>query len=1384
MATLAISLAGAALGNAIAPAGIAALGLSGAAIGFSVGSIIGNALLAPDLPPNVGPKIEDGKVTSSAYGLMIPKVWGTIDVAGNIIDASDLVTESRTTTQSAKGGPEQSTTTYTQYMDFDVALCDGCDGIVRISANEQIIYDATPGSTVQRPEWLDFVFYPGNETQLPGPTFEATRGADNVPGYRGVAHVVFKRFKVTEFGTTAINFKFVVTTNGADSVSTATYDLAGSGYAPSILHNTYTDLMIGSIRRDITGTSEVVEEMLVAFDPYSQTEVYRSRIYDANTYGGGYWIMQCGWPVVDSVTGVPLYPPNSIIAVYHNQNVSNPQNRFVRFFSADSGLQIGFVPISTSESQPKIVSAYSDDAVFYQLKYSGAPGTVSMRRHHVSPEMAISTQSVDPPAGYTWFGANNDSMWAKPGSVFDGTAGVICATVVNASTSAVGFVTWQDAPPGVGATVAYPVFNAVDELATASGNPHSGIYDPAEDCFFIVSTSTGGDCVISRVETDGSITFEVNLDTTFSINGPAESIALDKSRDFLWIVIAGVAYAWPTYDETVAPAGYGSSLEGQALAWHPYSGSLFAGSRTDSPVDTYWQYHLQNLSGGGETLQSIVQDICDAPGTNLTTGDRDCSALSGITVAGFKLSTVAQRRAAIDTLRSAYLFDFVPRAGVLTAVLRGGSSAATLDDDDIGAYVEGTNAPVPLTISRATEDRLPKKVGVRFVDAAQNYEVGYEHATRLASAGGTESTLDIAVVLSHDEAAQLASVTQHSAHIEAEQYEFSAMPSLRDTAVPAGVLTVSHDGGTYPMRLVSASIVEGGIVQCEGVRHDASIYTDYTVGGTTRDRLRSVAAIGSTQLVTLDIPGLRDADLPAGYYVGGATYSPEWAGAQVFDSEDGVSYASVATLDTELTYGFLTAALADGDETDLENTLSVRLVSGSLASISDAVWQSSATENYAAIGAHGRWEVIKFKDAAESGGVYTLSGLIRGVRDTVAAKGTSVVGDKFIVLDANAMRRVTMPETYIASARWLKAATFGRSIDDAIAVAFTPGGRSLKPFRPVSLDAQLSGSDWVITWDRQDRKQARFLQQPAMSEEAESYSVQILDYSDSVVRTIAASDETATYTSAMQTTDFGGNISLLKYKVAQVSATVGAGPYVSGVAGSYTLDYDALVTSRSALIDFWPLDETSGTTAASDSAAHDGTYTNGPTLNSTSLTLDGAPSVRMNTSGNDDRIQFTPGAWSAAVRCVDFVIRPNAFSSIAQDQGVLWASTSLGGGNGWAIMFTQAGRLTFRADPSDVYTAPDTEIASNTTFAAGNEYHVMINFGPTIGDDVEIYVDGILDTSGTIASTVTFPSTGYLRAGGMLQHVQSNIAKIGMYNANLSAYDAIVATISAKGLTL
>ena len=222
MARLAISLAGAAIGNFVVP-GI------GGQVGFALGSVAAGLIFREELPPIVGPKIEDGKVSSSAYGQMIPIVWGTIDVAGNIIDAGPLITEEQSETQSAKGGPEQESITYTQYMDYCVALCAGCDGIVKIYANEVLIYDASPSSQVQRPEWLDFTFYNGSETQEPDPTFEALRGVGNVPGYRGTAHVVFRRFKVTEFGTTAINFRFVVTTNGTASINSTTYDQGGLG---------------------------------------------------------------------------------------------------------------------------------------------------------------------------------------------------------------------------------------------------------------------------------------------------------------------------------------------------------------------------------------------------------------------------------------------------------------------------------------------------------------------------------------------------------------------------------------------------------------------------------------------------------------------------------------------------------------------------------------------------------------------------------------------------------------------------------------------------------------------------------------------------------------------------------------------------------------------------------------------------------------------------------------------------------------------------------------------------------------------------------------------------------------------------------------------------
>ena len=61
-----------------------------------------------------------------------------------------------------------------------------------------------------------------------------------------------------------------------------------------------------------------------------------------------------------------------------------------------------------------------------------------------------------------------------------------------------------------------------------------------------------------------------------------------------------------------------------------------------------------------------------------------------------------------------------------------------------------------------------------------------------------------------------------------------------------------------------------------------------------------------------------------------------------------------------------------------------------------------------------------------------------------------------------------------------------------------------------------------------------------MSETGESYEVDILS-GLTVLRTLSSSTANVTYTSAMQTADFGGPPSSLSIAIYQISSTVGRG---------------------------------------------------------------------------------------------------------------------------------------------------------------------------------------------------------------------------------------------------
>jgi len=204
MAQLAISVAGAAAGFALG-------GPNGAQWGWLAGSMLGSVLFPPKVE---GPRLADLRVQNSAYGQPIPIGYGTFRMAGNVIWAAAPVERSQTT--GGKGGP--STTTYSYSESFAVGLCEGpIAGVRRIWANGKLIYDQTPNASAasvsaSTQAAASIRVYLGTESQGADPTMESHLSVGNVPGYRGLAYVVFNDFDLAPYGNYLPSLSFEVVT--------------------------------------------------------------------------------------------------------------------------------------------------------------------------------------------------------------------------------------------------------------------------------------------------------------------------------------------------------------------------------------------------------------------------------------------------------------------------------------------------------------------------------------------------------------------------------------------------------------------------------------------------------------------------------------------------------------------------------------------------------------------------------------------------------------------------------------------------------------------------------------------------------------------------------------------------------------------------------------------------------------------------------------------------------------------------------------------------------------------------------------------------------------------------------------------------------------------
>jgi len=202
MATLVLTTVGTLVGGPI-----------GGAIGAVIGGQIDHAVLAPK--GRQGPRLGDLSVQTSSYGSQIPKLFGTMRVAGTVIWATDLREDSHTSGGGKSGGK---TTTYSYSASFAVALsARPIQAVRRIWADGKLLRGAGG-------DWKSetgFRLYTGSEDQAADPLIAAAEGIAATPAHRGTAYAVFETFQLADYGNRIPSLTFEVVADDGDVAVTA-----------------------------------------------------------------------------------------------------------------------------------------------------------------------------------------------------------------------------------------------------------------------------------------------------------------------------------------------------------------------------------------------------------------------------------------------------------------------------------------------------------------------------------------------------------------------------------------------------------------------------------------------------------------------------------------------------------------------------------------------------------------------------------------------------------------------------------------------------------------------------------------------------------------------------------------------------------------------------------------------------------------------------------------------------------------------------------------------------------------------------------------------------------------------------------------------------------
>ena len=1132
---------------------------TGAAYGFQAGLLAGTLIFPTQLPTTYGPRVEDLQTTNAELGVPIPRVYGTIAVPGIVMYvgcAAEVATE---TTIGGKGAPEQSQVAYTYFQTLAVAFSEGpIDGLMRVWENGELKYDnrvqqdgEDDATYVARVDLSSeyaatFTLYLGDEFQDADPTLEGEVGVGNVPGFRGLAYIVYPNRQLTDAQARRHPiFRFEVYT----AVSVGREVLA-----PTIITGAFTTwqsdmIAVDWVRNRYYATDLVGDDGLRVYSIIDNVELEQKSFADilGGVTGMVGTTVSVGLDGFVYISGFPSLhicqyfrvDPTTLESVFSQQYsdstsdaaaVGSPATAFIRQYGTSKttdyfllGSLFGYVTLMSCE-------------------FVGIHQYISTGHDTVLPCRGKRTGVVS--YGF-WFaftpalsgsGPSIDIYRVKAFETYDVMSFVWVPTFE--------LVLWHSIAP-----------SDIDATWTRFSDFGGLVFDETDDTFiFGVKGANGG---ASALNSDTLIkwnpdTFEfvwMTAHGAIQIVNVTDQHSSSRLRGAEYVLTQGVAHFRfvDTRTGEVRDEDWLGDLSNVLFGQFVYDSGLNAAIGYvigQGPSVIYFDRRI----AGPVSIADIIRDVWDLSDGDVA--DIDVADLEDKYVEGYALGRPMPGRGAIDALRPLGPFDGVESQGVLHFPVRGKPIVATLTADEMGIYEDISKPGPAITCQEVQDVEMPRRVRVKYIAPSRDYEPGEQLSpVRFTSSTVNERDVEIPAAITDTRAAVTAELLWSEAWLARWLYETSV--DVEHLALdPADCIGMPFEGRIYRARIISIDDSANGLLRrLQLVRDDDGTYTSLQVADVPARIITTVISYGLTGLVLLDLPPLLDAHDDPGIYA--AMYSLEpakvWQGAVVYRSIDaGATYSSLASTTTQATVGTLGADLPSGATTiwDDANTITVNILSGTLESVTEDDLLSNRL-NALAIGAAGRWEIVQFQVATQvSATQWTLSRLLRGRRATEHNVGLGVAGD-FVVGLANVIR-LPLQIADIGLAKVYKAVTIGTAVNDASPQTFTGNGEALECFSPVSIEATRDGSNNItLTWIRRGRIGYELPDGSdiPLSEETESYSVDVIDTGspEAVLRTIASATQTAAYTAAQQTADGLTPGDPVTVDVYQISATVGRG---------------------------------------------------------------------------------------------------------------------------------------------------------------------------------------------------------------------------------------------------